>query len=39
MCVCGYDLQQYRSVMELSGCASFIYILGYYINACVYFLP
>ena len=24
--------------MELNGCASFIYILGYYIIACAYFL-
>ena len=23
--------------MELSGCGSFIYILGYYSTACVYF--
>ena len=38
MCVCGYDLQQDRSVMDLSCCGSFYIYLRYYINACVYFL-
>ena len=35
MCVCDYDLQYDGSVVDLSGCGSFIYILRYYINAGV----
>ena len=26
MCVCGYDLQQDRSVMDLSCCGSFFFL-------------
>ena len=29
MCVCGYDLQYDGSVVNLSGCGSFIYIYIY----------
>ena len=39
MCVCCYNLQYDRSVVDLSCCGFFFYIYWrYYINACVYFL-
>ena len=36
MCVCGYDLQYYRSVVGLSSCGSFIYIGVLYYCMCLF---